>query len=65
MGRGHTCWAAQVSAVSGTDTIIQPACLYYFFTGDALRSYVYQNSGVALNVQKSGQYSPEFAFYLL
>lgn len=66
-GNGPTdiIWAAQVAAVSGTDTIIQLACLYYFYTGDVLRSYVYQNSGGPLSVQKSGQYSPEFAFYLL
>jgi hypothetical protein len=42
--------AEQAGAVSGSGTIIGATCLDYFTKGDVLRCYVYQSSGVTLNV---------------
>lgn len=57
--------AEQAGAVSGSGTIIGATCLDYLTKGDVLRCYVYQNSGVSLNVAGGLGYSPEFGLIML
>ena len=57
-------WAEQANTVAGSDTILASCGANYFTAGEEVAMYLYQNSGVALNVNKSGRYSPEFGLYL-
>lgn len=58
-------WAAQANAVATSDTILQLSREAYLLAGDYVAVYTYQDSGGALNIKKSGQYSPEFVMTLI
>lgn len=63
VGNGTTEIASvQVAAVNGASTRLSVTTDYALAAGDFVTLWVTQDSGAALNVTASGNYSPEFSF---